>query len=137
MMSVFEQKMLQKFRNLLKQPDIEIEDVPGSVEYPVNGYKLIHKTIVNTECKTEQILFIERDGMSGACRSIKITNLNPDLDKELSKEFKQLLVDIIHDKYRKDEVNKQVAAAVKNRQKNEQKVLDYLDSFISAGLESR
>ena len=137
MMSVFEQKMLQKFRNLLKQPDIEIEHVPGSVEYPVNGYKLKHKTIVNTECKTEQILFIERDGMSGACRSIKITNLNPDLDKELSKEFKQLLVDIIHDKYRKDEVNKQVAAAVKNRQKNEQKVLDYLDSFISAGLESR
>ena len=41
MMSVFEQKMLQKFKKLLEQPDIEIEDVPGSVEYPVNGYKLI------------------------------------------------------------------------------------------------
>lgn len=137
MMSVFEQKMLQKFKKLLEQPGIEIKDVPGSVEYPVNGYKLIHKIIVNTECKTEQILFIEREGMSGTCRSIKITNLDTDLNKELSKEFKQLLVDMIHDKYIKDEKKKRAEEAVKNRQKNQQKVLDYLDSFISAGLESR
>lgn len=137
MMNVFEQKMLQKFRNLLEQPDIEIEHVPGSVEYPVNGYKLKHKTIVNTECKTEQILFIERNGIGGTCRSIKITNLNTDLNKELSEEFKQLLVDMIHDKYRKDEGKKRAEAVVKNRKKNEQKVLDYLDSFISASLDSR
>lgn len=136
MMNVFEQKMLQKFKQLLAQPDIEIEYVPGSVEYPVNGYKLIHKIPADTEkttknkkeYKLEQILFIERYGIDGAFKSIKITNCK----LELSKEFKQLLVDIIHDKYNRDEKKKEEEEEEKKKAQ-EQKILEYLDSFISAG----